>query len=431
MRIFEINDKIDAELKNSSFLHFITTAKKLSLKYEDVAREIILHVKKNGDEALIEYSNRFDKTHFCTAQDFIVNEKEIDQAKKNIDKNVYEALQMAYRRIVSYHKKQLPEDFSYQDEEGVELANIWRSIKTIGVYAPGGSASYPSSVLMCAAPAIVAGVKDIILTVPSNGQKISDAVLVAADICGIKKIYKIGGAQAIAAMCYGTSTIDKVDKIVGPGNAYVAAAKKILYGEVGIDMIAGPTDVTIICDDDNNANWIAADALSQLEHGPDSKAYIITDNKEFARKIIESIAHLSKNLPRRFVIEKSLENSAIFIIKDIAQSVDIANFIAAEHLEISCKNAKKLVEKINNAGAIFVGKYTPESIGDYIAGPSHTLPTEGTSRFASGLSVYDFLKRISLISCNKDSFDKLAKAASDLAASEGLDAHKLSIDIRK
>ncbi len=434
MKIFEIKNQITAGLfglEESHLYKFLDISKKIDDDVFKTTKEVIEKTNREGDDALIYYSNRFDKTNFSKPKDFIVSQKEIDLATKNISQDVYEALQKAYLRIFNYHKKQLPKDFLYKDKQGVELGNIWRAVQSVGVYAPGGTASYPSSVLMSAVPAIVAGAREIKLCVPSMAGKLNDAILVAAKICGINEIYKIGGAQAIAALTYGTKTIKKVDKIVGPGNSYVATAKKILYGEVGIDMIAGPTDVTIICDNKNNANWIAADALSQLEHGVDSKAFIITDDINFAKEISDAIDKLREKLSRRKIIEKSIENSAIFVIENIAQSVHIANEIAPEHLEISCANAKSFVKNINNAGAIFLGKYTPESIGDYMAGPSHTLPTSGTAKFASGLSVYDFLKRISLVSCNKASFENLAQETSILAACEGLDAHKLSIEIRK
>ncbi len=430
MKIFTINSNDVAKLDKSSVGKFFVASKKSAANIDKAVEDIIFNTKENGDKALISYSNQFDKTNFSKAQDFVVSKKEVENAVKNIAPEVLQALKTAYLRIVAYHKKQMPKDFVYQDSTKTKLGNIWRAVERVGVYAPGGTASYPSSVLMSAAPAIVAGVKNISLCVPSQSGKINDAILVAAKICGITEIYKIGGAQAISALAHGTSTIKKVDKIVGPGNSYVARAKKFLYGEVGIDMIAGPTDVTIICDNDNNPAWIAADALSQLEHGADSKAFIVTNDEKFAQKIIAQIDVLKKNLARKNIIEQSLKNSAIFVVKDLRQSIDIANYIAPEHLEISCKNSASFVKKINNAGAIFLGKHSPESIGDYVAGPSHTLPTEGTARFASGLSVYDFLKRISLISCDKNSFSKLAKAASTLAGCEGLTAHKLSIDIR-
>ncbi len=434
MKIFLVTEKLTQNLvtsTKSSFYSFITKSQKDDSSINEQVEKIIAQTKKSGDTALIKLSNQFDKTKFKKAADFIVTEKEIKEAEKCVTKEVKVALKQAFQRIQSYHKKQLPKDFRYHDKEGVELGNLWRAIESVGIYTPGGTASYPSSVLMSAVPALVAGVKNISMCVPTSAGKINPAVLVAAKICGIKKIYKIGGAQAITALAHGTSTITKVNKIVGPGNSYVATAKKILFGEVGIDMIAGPTDIAIIADKNNNPDWIAADTLSQLEHGIDSKAFIITDSEDFAVRVATSIHKISATLPRQKIIEKSLENSAIFVIKNLADGAHLANFIAPEHLEIAAKNPEKFVTKIQNAGAIFLGNYTPEAIGDYMAGPSHTLPTSASAKFSSGLSVFDFLKRISLISCDQKSFAKLAKNTSALAACEGLHAHQLSIDIRR
>lgn len=434
MQIFLIKNQISpnlVKLEKSSFYKFIHQSQKTDSNAEKIAKEIISDVKKNGDKALISYSNKFDKTKFKKAQDFLASSKEIIAAEKSLNPKVRQALETAFQRIKSYHEKQLPKDFTFKDKSGVELGNHWRAIESIGIYVPGGTASYPSSVLMSAVPALVAGVKEISICAPSSGGKINPAVLFAAKICGINKIYKIGGAQAITALAYGTETVSKVNKIVGPGNSFVAAAKKILFGEVGIDMIAGPTDVTIIADKNNNPDWIAADALSQLEHGHDSKAFIITDDENFALKISTAILLLQKKLSRQKIIEESLKNSAIFVIKNLDEATHISNFIAPEHLQIATKNPQKFLPKITNAGAIFLGNYTPEAIGDYMAGPSHTLPTSASAKFSSGLSVFDFLKRISLISCDKKSFTNLAEATSILAECEGLDAHKLSIDIRK
>jgi histidinol dehydrogenase len=343
---------------------------------------------------------------------------------------VKQAINFAFQRIKDYHLKQLPKDFSFCDQLGVDLKNSWLPINRIGVYVPGGIASYPSSVLMSVVPALVAGVKEIVITAPSSNSQINPAVIYASKICGIKKIYKIGGAQAITALALGTKSIKQVDKIVGPGNAYVAIAKKILFGEVGIDMIAGPTDVMIISNDQSNPNWIAIDALSQLEHGEDSKAFIVVDNLEFANKINDAINSQKTNLSRKNIIEKSLKNSAIMVIENLVNAIEIANFIAPEHLQLMVDNADFYVDNITNAGAIFIGEYTPEAIGDYVAGPSHTLPTSATARFASGLSVYDFLKRRSIINCNQKAFNNIAKSASIIAKCEGLTAHQLSIDIR-
>jgi histidinol dehydrogenase len=434
MKIFLIENKILPKLvglEKLGFYKFLSTSQKSDLNVTKTVEAIISDVKKNGDKALISYSNKFDKTDFKKAEELLVSQKEIENSEKLINKEVRDALKMAYERIRNYHQKQLPKDFYFKDKQGIELGNHWRAIESIGIYVPGGTASYPSSVLMSAVPAIVAGVDEITMCAPTNFGKINPAILFAAKICGIKKIYKIGGAQAIAALAHGTKTVAKVDKIVGPGNSYVACAKKLLFGEVGIDMIAGPTDITIITDKNSNPDWIAADALSQLEHGIDSKAFVITDDKNFALKISTTLSILKTKLSRREIIEKSLKNSAIFVIKNLDDAAHLANFIAPEHLEIVTKNPQKFLPKIRNAGAIFLGNYTPEAIGDYMAGPSHTLPTSASAKFSSGLSVFDFLKRISLISCDQKSFSKLAQATSILAQCEGLDAHKLSIEIRK
>lgn len=434
MKIFLIENKLEKNLagaEKSSFYKFLSQAQKPDADVSTIVNAIISDVRKNGDKALISYSNKFDKAAFKKADDFLVTQKEINAAEKSVKKEVKEALNLAFARIKNYHEKQLPKDFRFKDSSGVELGNIWRAIESVGVYVPGGTASYPSSVLMSAVPALVAGVGEISICAPTSAGKINPAVLYAAKLCGVKKIYKIGGAQAIAALALGTKTVSSVNKIVGPGNSFVATAKKMLFGEVGIDMIAGPTDVTIIADKNNNPDWIAADALSQLEHGTDSKAFIITDSQDFALKISAAISQLKTTLPRAAIIEKSLENSAILVINNLDDATHIANFIAPEHLEIAVKNPQKFLTKIQNAGAIFLGKYSPESIGDYMAGPSHTLPTSASAKFSSGLSVFDFLKRISLISCDEKSFAKLAKATATLAECEGLQAHALSVTIRK
>ncbi len=397
-----------------------------------VIDKIIADVRQNGDGSIIKLCNQFDKANFKKPDDLVVDKKEINLAKKNLDKNVVKALELAFERISLYHQKQLPQNFSFTDNIGNTLGNIWQPITKTAIYVPGGTATYPSSVLMNTVPAIVAGCKDIVMTTPSIAGKISDAVLIAAEICGIKTIYKIGGAAAIAALALGTKTISQVDKIVGPGNNFVALAKKQLFGEVGIDMIAGPTDILVIADSKNNPDWVAADLLSQAEHGVDSRAILITDDLDFAVLVSNSIAKLAGNLSRLDIIKQSLKKSALIVVKNLEQDgTEIANQIAPEHLEIMVDKADKILKKIKNAGAIFLGKYSPEAIGDYIAGPSHTLPTTGTARFSSGLSVFDFLKRMSVINCSKQGFIKLQNDAALLAESEGFDAHKLSINIRK
>ncbi|MFT7099400.1 MAG: histidinol dehydrogenase [Rickettsiales bacterium] len=398
---------------------------------EKIVAKIIASVRTNGDQEIVDLCNKFDGADFKNPQDLLVSDLEFSQARKNLDQDTIAALELSYSRILEYHQKQLPKDFSYSDSIGNELGNIWKPIEKIAIYVPGGTASYSSSVLMNAVPAIASGCKNIVMATPSSKGKIDDAVLVAAQICGITKIYKTGGAAAIAGLAFGTKIISKVDKIVGPGNSFVALAKKQVFGEVGIDMIAGPTDILIIADKDNNPDWVAADLLSQLEHGEDSRAILISDDEEFAALVNESLQKIAPTLSRIKIIEKSIEKSALIVVKNLIQDgSEISNQIAPEHLEIMTSNPNEILNKIKNAGAVFLGKYSPEAIGDYIAGPSHTLPTVGTARFSSGLSVFDFLKRMSVIDCSKDGFLKLQKDAALIAESEGFKAHKLSLTIR-
>jgi histidinol dehydrogenase len=425
---------IDYKNKNfaSEIAKILKQNSKQDLDLSGKVAEIINQVKKQGDQAIIKICNQFDGANFKKSADLLVSAKEIEKAKKNIDPKLLAALKTTKQRISDYHKKQMPEDFIYEDKIGIQLGNKWQAIENVGVYVPGGTAVYPSSVLMSAVPAIVAGVKNIAIAVPSDGGKIADSVLVAADLCGIKIIYKMGGAAAIAGLALGTETIKKVDKIVGPGNSFVAIAKKQLFGEVGIDMVAGPTDILVIADNKIDSSWIAADLLSQLEHGADSRAILITDDLKFATTVNDSIKKLTAQLSRKKIIEKSLENSALIIVKDLIKDAPaIANSFAPEHLEITIENSEKIVKNITNAGAIFLGKYSPEALGDYIAGPSHTLPTMSTAKFSSGLSVFDFLKRISIIHASKKGFDQLKEQAALIAENEGFDAHKLSVLIRK
>lgn len=435
MKKFLINHSLNIDnlknIENHFWLSFITANHQFSSNIENDVNTIINQVLIDQDQALINLTNKFDHTNAQNIDDLIINNDQIQQSHLKISETLKNAIDQAYSRISSFHQNQLPKDNIYNDDSMTSLGNIWKPIDHVGVYVPGGTASYPSSVLMSSIPAIISGVKKISLFVPSPNSYVNPAILYCAKLCKINKIYQIGGAQAIAAMAYGTQTIAKVDKIVGPGNSYVNYAKKKLYGIVGIDMFAGPTDVTIICNSFAKPAWIAIDALSQLEHGVDSKAFIICDNENFADEIIANINLYLPKLSRQLIIKKSLENSAIFVIKNIEESAIITNLIAPEHLQICLDNPKNIVKKINNAGAIFVGNYTPEAIGDYIAGPSHTLPTSGNAKFSSGLSVYDFLKRISYISCTEQSFNKIRNYAATLAESEGLDAHKLSIDIRQ
>lgn len=427
-----MNLKIINFSNNSQIQKLISNNIEINEDIKKKVKDIIADVKNKGDDFLIKICNQFDAANFQKADDLLVTQEEIDLAFDKTPENIKKALKNAYDRIAKYHKEQLPKDFEITEKNGSKLGNRWQIIEKIALYVPSGTAPYPSSVLMSAVPAIVAGAKDIAIFTPSKKGKIDDNILAAAKICNINKIYKMGGAGAVAAAAFGTRIIDKYNKIVGPGNNYVAIAKKELFGQIGIDMIAGPTDITIISDGiDINEEWIIADLLSQLEHGVDSKAFLITDNKDFIAKINSKIGRFIQKLSRKDIIAKSIANSAIILVDDLKEAVEIANKIAPEHLEIITTNSKELSQKITNAGAIFLGKYSPEAIGDYVAGPSHCLPTLANARFASGLSVFDFLKRISIINCSENGFAKIADAASLLAEIEGFDAHKLSVDIRK
>jgi histidinol dehydrogenase len=399
------------------------------------AEKICEEVLKRGNQAIIEYTSKFDGFTVSSAQELQVTEAEIEKAFNQVSKDVLKALKEAAKRIEYYHNKQMPKDFDDTDDVDVRLGNIWKPIKNVGIYVPGGLASYPSSVLMNAIPARVAGVKNIVMVVPAPKGVLSPTVLVAAKIAGIREIYKIGGAQAISALASGSGIVPKVDMIVGPGNAYVAAAKHYVSGFVGIDMIAGPSEILVVADNKNNPDWIAADLLSQAEHDENARSILITDDEKFASDVINSVEKICNTLKRCDIAKKSWqENGAVIIVESLEkEAVNLIDWIAPEHLELALDDdfANKIVKEISNSGAVFIGRYTPEAIGDYMAGPSHVLPTAGTARFSSGLSVFDFLKRVSLIGCSKQSFESLAKHTSCLADEEGLTAHALSVRIRQ
>lgn len=393
-----------------------------------LVRGIIEAVRTQGNEALLRYTKEFDRHQVIQ-----VTPEEIKKANRVCSSQTKKALKEASKRIQSYHKKQMPKGFDYQDKAGVRLGNIWRPIDSVGIYVPGGSASYPSSVLMNAIPALVAGVSQLSMVVPAPDNKLNPAVLVAADMLGITNIYKIGGAQAVAALAYGTETITKVDKIIGPGNRYVAEAKRQLFGTVGIDMVAGPSEVLIVSDSQTPPIWAALDLLAQAEHDVMARSILVTDHEEWAEQVIREVDRQVTMLPRGKIAQESWEKNGLVIIVDSLEHVaGLINRIAPEHLQLALDDApiNELLPQINHAGAIFMGRYTPEAVGDYIAGPSHVLPTSGTARFSSGLSVYDFLKRISLIGCSKESLAHLAGATSTLATEEGLEAHALTATIR-
>ena len=396
-----------------------------------IVNKILEDVKNRSDKALLEYTKKYDNNPVKSFKDLIIKKSEIDSALKKIDKKVISSLKHSIRRVTSYHKKQLPKNDIYKDKHGILLGGIWNPIESVCLYVPGGKAAYPSSLIMNAVPAIVSGVKRIVMTVPAINGKLNDLVLACAKLLGIEEIYKIGGAQAIAALAFGTKKIDKVDKIVGPGNAFVATAKKKVFGSVGIDMIAGPSEILIIADDKNNPNHIAIDLLSQAEHDELAQAILITNNHNFGLEVNKSVDFFLETINRKEIAKKSWKKyGAIIICKDLKNCINYSNLIAPEHLEIAVENPKKYLKFIKNAGAIFLGRYTPEAIGDYIAGPNHVLPTDRTAKFSSGLNVLDFFKRTSVVSCNKKNINLVGKDAVILANEEGLQAHALSIECR-
>ena len=412
------------------FQTFLQSKREASEDVDLVVRDIIKRVRSEGDPALIEYTSRFDRQEL-TAANLAVSSEEIDAAMASADRDVVDALKLARDRIESHHRRQLPKDDRYTDSIGVELGSRWTAIESVGLYVPGGTASYPSSVLMNAVPAKVAGVERIVMVVPSPDGKLNPLVLVAARLAGVSEIYRIGGAQAVAALAYGTKTIAPVAKIVGPGNAYVAAAKRQVFGTVGIDMIAGPSEVLVIADEDNNPDWIAADLLAQAEHDRAAQSILITDNEEFGRAVESAVARQLATLPRGEIAAQSWQDfGAIILVTDLEAAKPLANRIAAEHLELAVADPETYMSGIRNAGAIFLGRHTPEVIGDYVGGSNHVLPTARSARFSSGLSVLEFVKRTSILKLGPDQLRALAPAAMALASVEGLEAHRRSVGIR-
>ncbi len=396
-----------------------------------IVDDIILKVRQGGDSEIVKFSNKFDNNNAKTMADLTISKDKLKTAFDSISDIEKNALVISANRIKQYHKKQLQKSWDYKEKDGTVLGQKITSLDKVGIYVPGGKASYPSSVLMNAIPAKIAGVNKIIMVVPAPDNIISKLVLAAAYIVKADELYTIGGAQSIAALAYGTKTITKVDKIVGPGNAYVASAKKAVFGVVGIDMIAGPSEILIICDGNTNPDWIAMDLFSQAEHDENAQAILLCHCNEFIKKVRNSIKKLLPNMLRAKIISKSLSSrGAIIKTNSIAQSIEIANFIAPEHLELSVDNAKQYLKDIKNAGAIFVGKYSSEALGDYCAGPNHVLPTSGSARFSSPLGVYDFQKHSNVIMVSKQGANDLGKIATVLADGEHLQAHKLSAKYR-
>ena len=398
---------------------------------EKIVADIVSDVRINGDKALIEYTNRFDRRECKGVNELCVASSEFHKALVSIDSTTRLALEQAAQRIKDYHAHQLQESWQYQEQNGTMLGQQITPLERVGIYVPGGKASYPSSVLMNAIPARVAGVEEIIMMVPAPDGELSPIVLAAAAIAGVDRVYTVGGAQAIAALAYGTETVSKVDKIVGPGNSYVAAAKRFVFGAVGLDMIAGPSEILVICDGETDPDWIAMDLFSQAEHDEEAQSILIAWDSGFIDAVHASMSKLLPTMERRDIIAKSLASrGALIQVTDAKQAVEISNYIAPEHLELSVENPKSWLSDIRNAGAIFMGRYTAEALGDYCAGPNHVLPTSATSRFSSPLGVYDFQKRSSLIYCSKQGASELGKIASTLARGESLSAHAQSAEYR-
>jgi histidinol dehydrogenase len=394
-------------------------------------KKIIQDVKKNKDSALIKYEKKYSKLKNISLRNIKFSATEKNKIIKKLDKKTKNSIDLAFNRIFNFHKKQKLSSYSFRDKFKNSFSYKTSALNKVGVYVPGGQASYPSSVLMNCIPALVAGVEEIYMTTPAMNKIYNPAVIYAAQKCKVKEIYKIGGAQAIAAMTYGTKIIQKVDKIVGPGNIFVANAKKQVFGEVGIDMIAGPSEVTIVADKSSKPDWIAADLIAQAEHDETSQSIVIADDIKIIKKINYFLLKQLKILPKKNIASKSLKDFGLSILVTNKKTLtDIINLIAPEHLEIFSKNSDKIIKNVRNAGSIFIGEYSPEAIGDYLAGPNHVLPTSGTARFSSGLSVYDFLKRYSVIKMTKSGIERLGTSVINLAKYENLEGHANSIKIR-
>jgi len=425
---------IRLDIRSSDFAQkfraFLDAKREASADVEATVRVIIADVAAGGDKALADYTRKFDELDLDRVG-LKVSADEIAAAVKMCSRETLDALELARDRIEAYHRRQVPKDERFTDTLGVELGSRWTAIETVGLYVPGGTAAYPSSVLMNAVPAKVAGVPRIAMAVPAPRGILNPLVLAAAKLAGVDEVFRIGGAQAIAALAYGTETIAPVAKIVGPGNAYVAAAKRIVFGRVGIDMIAGPSEVLIIADKDGNPDWIAADLLAQAEHDTSAQAILVTDDEKLAGATERAIENQLKQLPRAKIADASWRDfGAVIILRKLDEAPPLVDAIAPEHLEIAAADAERLAARIRNAGAIFIGAYTPEAIGDYVAGSNHVLPTARSARFSSGLGVLDFMKRTSILKCGPEQLRALGGAAITLADAEGLDAHARSVAIR-
>ena len=394
-------------------------------------KDILKNIRSRGDEALVEYTNKFDRMNVRSMEELTFSKEQINAAYNRVPTEQREALEIAAERVRSYHQHQVMESWSYTEADGTLLGQQITALDRVGLYVPGGKATYPSSVLMNAIPAKVAGVDEIVMVVPTPDGVVNDMVLAAAKIAGVDTVFAIGGAQAVAALAYGTETVPSVDKIVGPGNIYVATAKSMVFGRVGIDMIAGPSEILVVCDGKTDPDWIAMDLFSQAEHDEDAQSILVSWDESFLDQVQASIEKLLPTMERKDIISKSLsDRGALILVKDENEAVEVSNFISPEHLELSVEDPQDMSKKIKHAGAIFMGRYTAEALGDYCAGPNHVLPTSRTARFSSPLGVYDFQKRSSLIMCSAEGASELGKVASVLGRGESLTAHARSAEYR-
>ena len=398
---------------------------------QSTVKQILKDVRREGDKALVDYTNKFDRMTVADMSVLSIAKERLQQALDGLPAEQRHALEISAERVRRYHEKQKMESWSYTEDNGTLLGQQVTALDRVGLYVPGGQAAYPSSVLMNAIPARVAGVKELIMVVPTPEGQINELVFAAAAITGVDKVFSVGGAQAVAALAYGTESVPQVDKIVGPGNIYVATAKSMVFGTVGIDMIAGPSEILVICDGKTDPDWIAMDLFSQAEHDEDAQPILISPDAEFLDKVQASIERLLVDMERKKIIEVSLNDRAALIhVKNMNEAIEVCNYIAPEHLELSVDDPQSMLPKIRHAGAIFMGRYTAEALGDYCAGPNHVLPTSRTARFSSALGVYDFQKRSSLIMCSQDGASELGKIASVMARGEGLTAHARSAEYR-
>ncbi len=413
-----------------AFAAFLETKRETEADVDDVVAGILDDVRRRGDAALLEYTERFDRLTLTEAEIRFAPDA-IAGASAHCAPAAIDALCVAADRIRAFHERQIPEDLRYTDPQGIVLGARWTPVAAAGLYVPGGSAAYPSSVLMNAIPAQVAGVARIAMVVPTPDGVINPLVLAAAHIAGVMEIYRVGGAQAVGALAFGTASIDPVDIITGPGNAYVAAAKRQVFGRVGIDLIAGPSEILVVADGANDPSWIAADLLSQAEHDTAAQSILITDDGEFADAVAAAVETALKSLDRQEIARESWQRfGAIIVVDGLDRAIPLIDRIAPEHLELAVADPDDLAGRIRNAGAIFLGRHTPEAVGDYVAGPNHVLPTSGSARFSSGLGVTDFMKRTSLVGCDAAGLARIGPAAVTLAEAEGLGAHALSIAVR-